>query len=86
MTKSDSLDNITLDSDELRTIERFENNYHDYNKNKLQNGGNEISKRVKNINRLYNCYVLSYNQNGGDDKLTNIIKSRFDKKILELNN
>ena len=39
MTKIDSLDNITLDSDELRSIERFENNYYNHKNNIIQNGG-----------------------------------------------
>lgn len=40
----------------------------------------------KNIVRLYNCYVLSQNQNGGNDELSFIIKKRLDKKIVELKN
>jgi hypothetical protein len=85
MTKSDSLDNITLDSDEIKDIERFENNYYNRKNNVLQNGGS--NKLVKNIVRLSNCYLLSQNQNGGDnnnDGLTTQIKKRLDKKIAEL--
>jgi hypothetical protein len=37
----------------------------------------------KNIVRLYNCYVLSQNQN---DKLSYKIKKRLNKKIVELAN
>jgi hypothetical protein len=79
MTKSDSLDNITLDSDDIRTIERFENNYYNRKNNVLQNG--DSKKLVKNIVRLYNCYLLSQNQNGG---LSSQIKTKLDKKIAEL--
>lgn len=88
MTKSDSLDNITLDSDEIRNIERFENNYYNNKKNILQNGGTNTNKLVQNIERLYNFYLLSYKQNGGggEDKLTVQIKTKLDKKIAELNN
>ena len=84
MTKSDSLDNITLDSDDIRTIERFENNYYNRKNNILQNGGS--NKLEKNIKRLYNCYVLSQNQNGGDNnnELSSQVKKRLDKKIGEL--
>jgi hypothetical protein len=84
MTKSDSLDNITLDSDDIQTIERFENNYYNHKTNILQNGGS--NKLEKNIERLYNCYVLSQNQNGGDNnnELSSQIKTKLDKKIGEL--
>jgi hypothetical protein len=88
MTKSDSLDNITLDSDEIRTIERFETNYHNHKKNKLQNGGMLLgnNKLVRNIERLYNCYVLLQNQNGGNNNDLTIIKKKLHNKIAELNN
>jgi hypothetical protein len=83
MIKSDSLDNITLDSDDIKTIERFENNYYNH-KNKLQNGGN--NKLENNIVRLFNCYLLSQNQIGGgyNGNLTNTIQTRLDNKIAEL--
>jgi hypothetical protein len=156
MSYSDSLDNITLDSDDILTIERFENNYYNHKNNVLQIGGNIIEeefkkhllaifmfiiekirseeinktnvheilgekkkedeeipqfnildgrtwpilkpiikifgggnkkKLKKNIIRLYNCYILSQNQNGGaDNKLSLTIKKRLDKKITELKN
>jgi hypothetical protein len=38
MSYSDSLDNITLDSDDILTIERFENNYYNHKNNVLQIG------------------------------------------------
>jgi hypothetical protein len=52
-------------------------------------GGNntKADKLKKNIARLYNCYVLSQNQHGGDiidNKLSSQIKKRLDKKIAEL--
>jgi hypothetical protein len=85
MIKSDSLDYITLDSYEIKDIENFENNYYNH-KNYLllqnQNGGN-IQKLKKNIGRLYNCYVLSQNQN--QYELSFKIKKRLNKKITELN-
>ena len=152
MSYSDSLDNITLDSDDILTIERFENNYYNHKNNVLQIGGNIIEdkfkemliyiiikifntpeakealhetirevheaqqksaatpdfnllnpntwfkdmkffgggnkkKLKKNIIRLYNCYILSQNQNGGtNNKLSLTIKKRLDKKITELKN
>jgi methionine synthase II (cobalamin-independent) len=86
MIKSDSLDYITLDSYEIKDIENFENNYYNH-KNYLlsqnQNGGN-IEKLEKNIVRLYNCYVLSKNQN--QYKLSSKIKRKLNKKLDELNN
>jgi len=85
--KSDSLDNISLDSDDIRSIERFENNYYNHKNNILQNGGS--NKLEKNIVRLFNCYVLSLNQNGGaiiHDDLSSQIKQRLNKKIVELSN
>lgn len=86
MTKSDSLDNITLDSDEIRTIEKFENNYYKYKKTKLQNGGNY--KLETNIGRLFSCYLLSKNQQYGggqnNSNLTNSIQNRLNNKIAEL--
>jgi hypothetical protein len=84
MTESDTLDHITLDSDNILSIERFENNYYNH-KNKLsqnQNGGNDTYKLKKNIRRLYNCYVLSQNLN--QDKMSSKIKKRLDKKLYEL--
>ena len=53
----------------------------------LQNGGNDnINKSNKNIERLYNCYVLSQNLSGGvNNELSLQIKKRLDKKIAELN-
>ena len=85
MTKSDSLDNITLDSDDILTIERFENNYYNHKNNIIQNGGSYNNKLVKNIERLHNCYVLSLNQNGGqNNELSIIIKNKLDKKNAEL--
>ena len=82
MSESDSLDHITLDSDDILTIERFENNYYNHKKNIIQNGGNNNKKLENNIIRLYNCYVLSENQ----DKLSLQIKKRLNKKIVELAN
>jgi hypothetical protein len=82
MIKSDSLDHITLDSADIQSIERFENNYYNHKNNLLQNGGN-IQKLEKNIARLYNCYVLSQNQN--QYELSSKIKRRLNKKITELN-
>jgi hypothetical protein len=74
------LDNISLDSDDIRTIERFENNYYNHKNNVLQNGGS--NKLEKNIERLFNCYVLSLNQNGGkDNKISSLIKKKLDKKL-----
>jgi hypothetical protein len=133
MIKSDSLDNITLDSDDIRTIERFENNYYNSKNNIIQNGGggglekikvgpieipeadlaalrpssslppqlpprpsqekknlsggnNKRDKLEKNIKRLYNCYILSQNLNGGDNnnELSFQIKKRLDNKIAQL--
>ena len=49
-----------------------------------QIGGGIKKKLKKNIIRLYNCYVLSQNQN--QDKLSFIIKKRLDNKIMELKN
>jgi hypothetical protein len=87
MTKSDSLDNITLDSDEIRNIERFENNYYNHKKHILQNGGTKPNKLVKDILKLNNYYLLSLQQNGGGDvELTAKIKTKLDNKIAELNN
>ena len=82
MTKSDSLDNITLGSDDIKTIERFENYYYNHKKNKLQNGGN--NKLEKNIERLFNYFLLSQNGGGNNSKLSNIIQTRLDNKIGEL--
>ena len=83
MTKSDSLDNITLDSDDIRTIERIENNYNNHKKNNLQIGGEY--KLEKNIERLFDCYVLSKNQIGGwNDNINTKIETRLNKKIAEL--
>ena len=65
-------------NDNLQTIEKLINNY--YNNNLLQKGGN--NKLDKNIVRLYNCYVLSQNQN--QDKLSLQIKTRLDNKIIKL--
>ena len=50
----------------------------------VQIGGGIKKKLKKNIIRLYNCYVLSQNQN--QDKLSFIIKKRLDNKIIELKN
>ena len=83
MIKSDSLDHITLDSANIQSIERFENNYYNHKNNLLQNGGN-IQKLEKNIVRLYNCYVLSQNQK--QDELSSKIKRRLDKKMETINN
>jgi hypothetical protein len=61
MSESDTLDNITLESDDILTIERFENDYCNHKNNLLlrnYNGGNDTYKLKKNIRRLYNCYVL----------------------------
>lgn len=44
--KSDSLDNISLDSDDIRSIERFENNYYNHKNNILQNGGSNKLKKI----------------------------------------
>jgi hypothetical protein len=54
-----------------------------------QNGGgdNNTNKIKKNIIRLYNCYVLSLNQNGGaiiHNDLPFLIKQKIEKKIAEL--
>jgi hypothetical protein len=67
-------------SNDIQNIEKLINNY--YNNYLLQNGGN--NKLEKNIVRLYNCYVLSQNQN--QDKLSLQIKTRLDNKITELAN
>jgi hypothetical protein len=67
-------------SNYIQNIEKLINNY--YNNYLLQNGGN--NKLEKNIVRLYNCYVLSQNQN--QDKLSLQIKTRLDNKITELAN
>jgi hypothetical protein len=40
MTKSDSLDHITLDSYEIKNIENFEKNYYNHKNNIIQKGGN----------------------------------------------
>lgn len=54
--------------------------------NTPQKGGNNINKLKKNIERLYNCYILSLNQNGGENnELSFLIKKKLDKKIDELN-
>jgi len=75
MSESDTLDtnNIltTLDTNNILTIERLKNN-----------GGNN-KKLKKNIVRLYNCYVLSQNQN--QDNLSFQIKKKLNNKIAELN-
>ena len=84
MTKSDSLDYITLDSYEIKNIENFEKNYYNHKNNIIQKGGN--NKLEKNILRLYNCYILSKNQNGGNNNLSLQIKKRLDKKINKLAN
>lgn len=39
MIDSDSLDRITLDSDDVQTLERFENHYYNHKNNIMQNGG-----------------------------------------------
>jgi len=52
-------------------------------------GGNNKKKIKKNITRLYNCYILSLNQNGGTiihNELSLKIKKRLNKKITELKN
>lgn len=52
-------------------------------------GGNNKKKLKKNITRLYNCYILSLNQNGGSiihNELSLKIKKRLNKKITELKN
>ena len=76
-----------VNSDKITNIERFEKKYYNHTKKMIQNGGNSnINKLNKNIQRLYNCYVLSQNQNGGvDNELSLQIKKRLDKKIAELN-
>jgi hypothetical protein len=56
---------------------------------KFLNGGgdNNTNKIKKNIIRLYNCYVLSLNQNGGaiiHNDLPFLIKQKIEKKIAEL--
>ena len=73
MIESDSLDRITINSNDILT---FENNYYNRkNNNKLE----------KNIIRLFNSYLLSQNQNGGNDNnLSSQIKKRLYKKIVEL--
>jgi hypothetical protein len=71
-----TLDNITLDSADIQTIERFENNYYNHKNKLLQN--------EKNIIRLFNCFILSQNQN--QDELSHKIKKRFNKKFMELKN
>ena len=40
MIESDSLDRITLDSDDVQTLERFENNYYNHKNKLLQSGSN----------------------------------------------
>jgi hypothetical protein len=73
MIESDSLDRITINSNDILT---FENNYYNHkNDNKLE----------KNIIRLFNSYLLSQNQNGGNNNnLSSQIKKRLYKKIVEL--
>ena len=44
MIETDSLDHITLDSDDIQTIERFKNNYYNHKKNVSQNGGNNTQQ------------------------------------------
>jgi hypothetical protein len=62
--------NNLLHNNDISNIERFE-----HKNNKLK----------KNIERLFNCYVLSLNQNGGvNNELSLQIKKRLDKKITEL--
>ena len=39
MIESDLLDRITLDSDDVQTLERFENNYYNHKNNIIQKGG-----------------------------------------------
>lgn len=75
MIESDSLDRITINSNDILT---FENNYYNHkNNNKLE----------KNIIRLFNYYKLSKNQNGGNNNnLSSQIKKRLYKKIVELGN
>ena len=84
MIQSDlTLDNITLDSADIQTIERFENNYYNH-KNKLLQSGSNNNKLENDIVRLYNCFILSQNQN--QDELSHKIKKRFNKKFVELKN
>ena len=71
MLESNFLDQISINSYDILTIERLKNN-----------GGNN-KKLKKNIVRLYNCYVLSQNQN--QDNLSFQIKKRLNNKIAELN-
>jgi hypothetical protein len=49
MINSDSLDYITLDTSDILTIERFENNYYNHKKNILQNGGFNIEKKFRDF-------------------------------------
>ena len=75
MLESDSLDQISINSYDILT----------YEKNLLQNGGNNTIKIEKNIKRLFKCYTLSLNQNGGkDNKLSSLIKKRLYNKTAEL--
>ena len=81
MSNSDSLDNISLNSDELRSIQRFENDYYNYKiKKNTQIGG---KNKLNNTERLLVCYLLSKNQSGGDSILTNKIKDRLNNKIIK---
>jgi hypothetical protein len=81
MSNSDSLDNISLNSDELRSIQRFENDYYNYKiKKNTQIGG---KNKLNNTERLIVCYLLSKNQTGGDSILTNKIKDRLNNKIIK---
>ena len=57
----------------------------------LNNDDIKNNKLKKNIRRLFNCYILSQNQNGGNNNNNNNnndlsiqIKKKLDKKIAEL--
>jgi hypothetical protein len=74
-----------------KEIHEYENRgfFSKFRKELNLNGGsdNNTNKIKKNIIRLYNCYVLSLNQNGGiiiHNDLPFLIKQKIEKKIAEL--
>ena len=80
MSNSNSLDNISLNSDDFKSIHRFENDYYNYKiKKYIQIGG---KNKLNNIERLLICYLISKNQTGGDSILTNKIRTKINNKIF----
>lgn len=55
-------------------------NYYNHKNNIIQKGGN--NKLEKNILRLYNCFILSKNQNGGNDNLSLQIKKKLANNLI----